>query len=193
MAAPLVFNPYTGWVDIPDAQNIPNGARLIAAADLLRYENFLTAVRDRINAHELSIVDLTPAVATLISDLNAAEAVNTTQAGLISTLQADLDTAEANIAALTRGTVVASTNQTLAKANRFYTHTGGAVTYTLPPLAANVGVDFMIKNRGTGTVTVRGTETNKMYGTAVSDTFGVLAGSGLIFHNDGTYWNRIGG
>lgn len=38
MTDPIVFDAYTGWVDITDANSIPADARRITAADLLRYE-----------------------------------------------------------------------------------------------------------------------------------------------------------
>lgn len=192
MAAPLVFNEFLGWIDVVDAQNIPPGTRLINAADLLRYENFLVALRDRINAHETSLLDLAPKVATLITDVDAIEALNVTRGTAITNLQTDLDAAEANITALTRGVIVGSTTRTLTNATKTYVHTGAAATITLPPMATSVGLEFIFKNRGTAQFSIRGTESNKMFGTAVSDTFGLLVGSGTMFVNDGTYWNRIG-
>lgn len=192
MAAPLTFSAYTGWVDVASAQNIPPGTRLITASDLLRYENFLAAVRDRINAHELSVLDIAPKVATLITELDAAEAVNATQAGQIATLIADLDTAEATIAKLVRGVGIASGSISMTATNRFYIHTGAAATYTLPTFATSPALDFTVKNRGTANVVLRGVETNKMYNTAVSDTITILPGAFLAVVNDGTYWNRVG-
>lgn len=40
MTDPISFSPFLGWVDITDPNSIPPDARLITAADLLRYENF---------------------------------------------------------------------------------------------------------------------------------------------------------
>lgn len=37
------FTPYLDWVDVPDPDNPPAGAKKIAAEDLLRYENGLKA------------------------------------------------------------------------------------------------------------------------------------------------------
>jgi secreted trypsin-like serine protease len=39
MADPISFDPFLGWTDITDPNNIPQDAHVIGAADLLRYEN----------------------------------------------------------------------------------------------------------------------------------------------------------
>jgi hypothetical protein len=39
MTDPITFAPYNGWVDVTDPNNLPPDARVIGAADLLRYEN----------------------------------------------------------------------------------------------------------------------------------------------------------
>lgn len=39
MTDPISFAPYNGWVDVTDPNNLPPDARMITAADLLRYEN----------------------------------------------------------------------------------------------------------------------------------------------------------
>lgn len=190
MAEPLVFNPYTGWVDVPDPTSITSGTRLIAASDLLRYENFLTAVRDRINAHELTDLDLIPKVAALITELDAAEAVNASQATLIANLRTDLTAAEASLASLNRGVSVNSTSVTMSTANYAYIHTGAAATLTLPPIAGNTGVEFLVKNRGTASLTINA-EANKMWGTSLAT--GIIIGIGTMarFYNDGTFWNVV--
>lgn len=191
MAAPLVFNEFLGWLDVVDAQNIPPGTRLITAADLLRYENFLVALRDRINSHETSLLDIAPKVATLITDVDAVEAANTAQSGLITTLQNDLDAAEANIAALTRGFSVNSTAQTLNKANRVYVHTGGAVTLTLPPVGTHAGVEFIVKNRGSASITLATVEAAKLWNTSAITSLSLGIGTFISVYCDGTFWNRI--
>lgn len=191
MAAPLVFNPYTGWVDVPDPDNIPPGTRLIGASDLLRYENALTALIARINDHETSLLDVVPDIATLITDLNTAEATIASQGGLITTLQNNLTTANNNIAALTRGVSVNSTALTMNKANRLYVHTGAAVTLTLPAVATHSGTDFIVKNRGSATITVSA-ESNKLWNTAIATSMTLGIGSYINLYCDGTFWNRVG-
>jgi hypothetical protein len=46
---PISFDPYLGWVDITDPDNVPEGVRTINASDLLRYENLGSVSADRIN------------------------------------------------------------------------------------------------------------------------------------------------
>jgi YD repeat-containing protein len=46
MAGPISFDPFLGWVDATDPNNIPDDARVIGAGDLLRYENLGKAVAD---------------------------------------------------------------------------------------------------------------------------------------------------
>lgn len=38
MAEPVNFDAYTGWVDTTDPNNLPPNAKVITAADLMRYE-----------------------------------------------------------------------------------------------------------------------------------------------------------
>lgn len=52
---PVSFTPYLGWTDVTDVNNIPNGFRLITAADLLRYETYAEASKTLINALETSV------------------------------------------------------------------------------------------------------------------------------------------
>jgi hypothetical protein len=47
--SPIEFTPYLGWVNVPDPNNIPDGARVVGAEDLLRYENLGKDVTDRLN------------------------------------------------------------------------------------------------------------------------------------------------
>lgn len=191
MATPLVFNEFLGWVDLTDPDNIPPGARLILAADLLRYENALKAIKDRVNLHDTSLVAMDPIITTLVSDLNIAEAALVTAQGNITTLTTNLNTANTNIAALTRGVAAqATTTLQMVRANRFYIHTGGAGTYTLPLVAGHTGVDFVIKNRGTGALLIQA-ETNKLWNTAgTTSSLSLPIGSQLAVVNDGTFWTR---
>jgi hypothetical protein len=50
MTDPISFDPYLGWVDTTDPDNIPTDVRTVNAADLLRYENLGIAAEDRINS-----------------------------------------------------------------------------------------------------------------------------------------------
>jgi hypothetical protein len=65
MATRVTFNEYTGWVDITDPDNIPPDARLIGAADLLRYENYMAVASTVINEHDNRVGELEDDVASL--------------------------------------------------------------------------------------------------------------------------------
>jgi YD repeat-containing protein len=80
MADPISFDPFLGWVDITDPNNIPQDARVISATDLLRYENFGVAAKDRLN--ELSTVATDGGLADLIQSPGSevATALSTTYA-----------------------------------------------------------------------------------------------------------------
>lgn len=56
MADPLTFNPYFGWIDVVDDNNVPANARVVASADLLRYEAGIDEAIRRINEHDPLIV-----------------------------------------------------------------------------------------------------------------------------------------
>lgn len=190
MATPLVFTKVTTWVDLTDPANIPPGAKLITAGDLLRYENGIDALVTRVNLHDASLVAMDPILTDAVGDVALLQSTMITEQGNIDTLQAQMTTANNNITALTRSTVVASTAQTLPAAARFYIHTGGAVTSTLPVIAGNTGREIYVKNRGTGTLTLN-SETNKMWNTSVVSSVSIVTGAGIGFINDGTYWVRL--
>lgn len=57
MTDPISFDPYLGWVDITDPNNIPADARAITAGDLLRYEQLGINVVARVNEHEVRLDD----------------------------------------------------------------------------------------------------------------------------------------
>lgn len=38
MADPIHFDPFTGWVNVNDPDNVPVGAKVLTAEDLMRYE-----------------------------------------------------------------------------------------------------------------------------------------------------------
>jgi len=49
MTDPISFDPFLGWVDTTDPDNLPEDVRIIGADDLLRYENFGVAATTAIN------------------------------------------------------------------------------------------------------------------------------------------------
>jgi hypothetical protein len=55
MADPISFDPYFGWVNITDPNNIPEDARTLTAEDLLRYEQLGVDVVTKVNEQDASI------------------------------------------------------------------------------------------------------------------------------------------
>lgn len=88
----MPFNPYLGWVDVPNPAQPPVGAKMIAASDLLRYEQGIEANEQDIStvAEALSTkadlvggkvpVDQLPTDA-LVTDANVAAQINGSQTG----------------------------------------------------------------------------------------------------------------
>jgi hypothetical protein len=66
MADPISFDPFLGWVDVENPNSIPEDARLITAADLLRYENWGKDGSALLNAVAAAITDA--ALAALAAD-----------------------------------------------------------------------------------------------------------------------------
>ena len=92
-----------------------------------------------------------------------------------------------------------ATGVTLDRANPVYTFTGGSVTATLPTASTHTGVRFLIRNAGTGTVTVSGISGLTIPGTGYVDV--VSDGSAWLVL-DGAYsvntaglasyrWNQV--
>lgn len=190
MATPLVFTKVTTWVDLTDPANIPPGAKLITAADLLRFENGIDGLVTRVNLHDASLVAMDPILTTAVANISTLQGQRTTDSGNIGTLQTQMTTANNNITALQRTTLVTSTAQALTGIVQNYIHTGGAVTSTLPTVAGNTGKQVYVKNRGTGALLINA-ETNKMWNGSVVTGISVVAGAGTMFVNDGTYWVRM--
>jgi hypothetical protein len=91
--------------------------------------------------------------------------------------------------------VTSSSTITYDVANYCYVHNGTTCTATLPPVAGNDRVDFVVFNRGSGSVTLQRAGSDNLYtssGTATSTT--IAAGSWACVYCDGTYWCvRTGG
>jgi len=64
------FTPYLGWINVPDASNIPEGAKLLAASDLLRYENALVALAGELNGR-LSSDGVNATIGGALAELSA--------------------------------------------------------------------------------------------------------------------------
>ena len=102
MTDPISYDPYLSWVDTTDPDNLPADAKLITAADLLRYENFG--------------VSATAAVNSLITDLATTNSTVATQATTITDLQSTIDGYAALLAhdtTLVKQTDQSRTNSTL--------------------------------------------------------------------------------
>lgn len=68
-----------------------------------------------------------------------------------------------------------------------YTGTGGH-TFTLPAVSASTSRVFLIKNRGTGTLTIGRTGADELFTTVAATSFSLVAGEGAMVVCDGTYW-----
>lgn len=70
-----------------------------------------------------------------------------------------------------------------------YTFTGTTTTWTLPSLASGVHGDYIIKNRGSGDITLNSNAGgNDIYNTSAVNTYIIGAGFSAIVHNDGTFY-----
>lgn len=72
-----------------------------------------------------------------------------------------------------------------------YVNTGAATTWTLPAVASNLGVEFTIKNRGTGAITLQRAGADNLYDTAAVTSVSIAAGASVTVVNDGTYWLKL--
>ena len=100
----------------------------------------------------------------------------------------------AQIAALTRGTVIrASTSAyTVSVANRIHIHTAGSAAWTLPAISGNVGQDILIHNKGAGTLTVSSAAANGIYTSGSAGTSITLSSNQSTWLvNDGAHWVTV--
>jgi hypothetical protein len=70
MADPISFDPYLGWVDITDPDNIPQDARIIGASDLLRFEQLGKDVAEFSRRVGIDFAQSFPAVASYTYNTN---------------------------------------------------------------------------------------------------------------------------
>jgi hypothetical protein len=62
-------------------------------------------------------------------------------------------------------------------------------TWTMPAVSGNTGLTFVIKNRGSASITLNSNAGgNDLYDTAAASTITITAGQSLRFTNDGTYY-----
>lgn len=82
---------------------------------------------------------------------------------------------------------------TLAHGN-YYVFTGSTTTWTLPAVSATLlgeGNKIVIKNRGSGAITLNSNTGSTLYTTAAVGTLTINAGEGYILYPDGTYFDTI--
>jgi lysophospholipase L1-like esterase len=87
-----------------------------------------------------------------------------------------------------RVTVQAGATYTLTREMALAVASGSTATWTLPAVAGHEGVEFLIKNRGSGDLTVQCAGTDKLYTTAQIDNVTVTPGSTLRLICDGVLW-----
>lgn len=191
MSTPISFNAVTDWVDYTDPTNVPTEVRILSASDLLRYENFGSQAAQRINEHDTAIGTLQSNQTQNVERLDAIETLNTTQGNAIDALQ-QADTArQTQITNLTRTTLVrASTSAyTILPANRIHIHTAGSATYTLPSPSTNTGVDFIVFNKGAGTLTLQSASGSQIFNAnAAVATLALTNSQSAMLVSDGTHW-----
>jgi hypothetical protein len=70
-----------------------------------------------------------------------------------------------------------------------YVFTGTTATWTLPTVAGHTGWFYLIKNRGSGAITLNSNAGgNDIYNTVAVASFTINAGAAFIVANDGTFW-----
>lgn len=73
-----------------------------------------------------------------------------------------------------------------------YVYTGAGTTWTLPPLSGYAGAEILIRNRGTGAVTLNSsTGGNDIFTTSAVATLSIAAGATARLLHDGTYWTAL--
>lgn len=80
---------------------------------------------------------------------------------------------------------------TLSADQKYWVFNGTTATWTLPAVAGNTGCELVVKNRGSGTLTVQRAGLNQIYDTSAVTSVAVAAGGVARFVNDGTYWLKI--
>jgi len=88
--------------------------------------------------------------------------------------------------------VSSATTLTLATTARTYVYKGSvAATWTMPSVSGNINKEYVIKNAGTGTLTLIAAGSDHFYDTSAIPSITLLPGDAYIISNDGTFWNLI--
>lgn len=83
----------------------------------------------------------------------------------------------------------AAASLTLDLTKTIWVFTGTTSTWTLPALSSTIGAYFIIKNRGTGDITLQRAGADELWDTTNVTSITIRPGGAQIIHNDGTYWN----
>lgn len=93
------------------------------------------------------------------------------------------------IQGLRLNTAVKSGSYTIDTSDYLILYTGaGGGTFTLPAVSGNTGRVFVVKNRGTGALTVARSGSDEIFTTTNVSSFSLAVGLGATFICDGTYW-----
>lgn len=88
------------------------------------------------------------------------------------------------------GVSAISGNQVLAlgsNSRQSYSGAGGA--WTMPPIAGTTGLEFVIKNRGTGALDLVRAGADQIFNGSATNLVTLAVGDGCIIWNDGSFWN----
>lgn len=78
---------------------------------------------------------------------------------------------------------------TITSSDYYVGYTGaGGQTFTLPAVASNVNRVFVIKNRGTGNLTLAAGGSDQLFSTTNASSFVLVPGVAATVICDGTYW-----
>jgi len=123
----------------------------------------------------------------------------TIQAGwTISLLRIDLGGpwivtgASAPISGYRKVKLVSGTTQTLDFTASMWSFTGSSATaWTLPALSTSVGLEYVVKNRGSADITLSRAGSDNLYTTSAATSITITAGNSARIVNDGGYWAVI--
>lgn len=89
--------------------------------------------------------------------------------------------------------LVENSASTLTLANaRYYVFTGTTTTWTLPDLLTNVGLEYTIKNAGSGNITLqRAGAIDQIYNTAATNSITVAPGASVNVVAGNSYWYTV--
>lgn len=151
--------------------------------------NVLTIARNGLSDLTVDLSDLQDSAAdgnnypTALSFNSSTNVLTISRSGLAD-LTVDLSDLQDSGSTYTPTITTASTSQTLSTDYETWVFTGSsAATFTLPA----TGTRYVIKSRGTGTLTVAGT----IYTNSAKTSITILNGDSYTFQWDGSYWNVL--